>query len=144
MRGKNTREATRAALLAAEHHTLQKRVAALRQLLEGDFSWDDARLALSELRQALEAHFFLEESGGYLSGVLALAPERSLAVARLESDHSRMQGSLAALLCEALVARSREDLRKNVSAFFDVLADHERRENELVQSTILAEISAGD
>lgn len=144
MRVKNTREATRRALLAAEHHTLEKRVAALRLLLEGEFSWDAARIALSELRQALEAHFFLEESGGYLSAVLALAPERNLAVARLESDHSRMQGGLAALLCEALLARSREELRTNVSAFLGVLADHERRENELVQSTFSSEVSAGD
>lgn len=137
MRVKNTREAARFALLAAEHHTLQGRAASLRVLLERDFSWDEARIALSELRGALEAHFFLEEAGGYLSEVLAVAPEHHLTVAKLESDHSRMQGGLAALLCEALVARSREDLRRNVGAFLATLAAHERRESELVQATFI-------
>ena len=130
--------------LADEHRSLGKRIAEVRRLLEGTFSWDQARVAIAELREALEAHFSMEETGGYLADVLAHAPERSLAVAKLESDHSRMRGTLAQLLAEALVARSREELTKNTRAFLVTLAEHERQENELVHTTFSTDVAASD
>ena len=135
---------TQSEAMAAEHQSLGKRIASLRRLLEAAFSWDEARVALAELRETLEAHFSMEEAGGYLAEVLAEAPERTAAVAKLASDHSRMRGTLARLLAEALVARSREDLTQNVHLFLVTLTDHERRENELVHVTFAIDVAAGD
>lgn len=130
--------------LADEHRSLGKRIADVRRLLDGAFSWDEARVALAELRTTLEAHFAMEETGGYLADVLAHAPERGLAVAKLEADHSRMRGTLAQLLAEALVARSRDELTKNTRAFLVTLGEHERQENELVQVTFSTDVAASD
>lgn len=128
----------------AAHVTLGTRIGAVRKTLEHEFSWDEARIALVELRAALDAHFTMEENGGYLAEVRKHAPERILAVASLESDHSRMRGMLARLLAEVLVARSREPLREGVAQFLATLADHERRENELVAAAFSTDIPATD
>ena len=130
--------------LAAEHAALGPRIAELRALLGGDFSWDDARIALVQFRSTLQLHFALEESGGYLAEILASAPERAEAVAKLESEHSRMRTDLTRLLAEALVAREKADLRQSVCDFLAALAAHEHRENELSQHVLLVDGPGGD
>lgn len=130
--------------LKAEHAALGPRIAELRALLAREFSWDDARIALVDLRKTLKLHFALEESGGYLAEVLACAPELAQTVAKLESDHSRMCGSLARLLAEALVARERAELRQSVSEFLDVLAVHEHGENAVAQRALMTDVPGGD
>jgi hemerythrin len=131
--------------LVAEHEKLGKTIAAMRTLVSDEsFSWDSARVSLTELRETLESHFSMEEAGGYLASVTSEAPQHSLLVAKLESDHSRMRGMLASLLAGALVARSREDLRNDVEEFLAFLASHERRENQLVIDTFTTDIPATD
>lgn len=143
--GKVNDAASRLAAMAAEHKKLGTTIADVRKLLaEEYFSWDAVRTSLADLRASLEAHFVMEEAGGYLAEVLTRAPEKNLAVARLESDHSRMRGMLASALAEALVARSRDELRNSVEKVLVTLIDHERRENEIVQDTFSTDIPAAD
>ena len=130
--------------LAAEHAALAPRIAELRVLLEGDFSWDEARVALVQFRSSIQLHFALEESGGYLSEVVAKAPECAATVARLESEHSRMRGDLTRLLAEALVAREKADLRTSVRDFLTLLAAHEHCENEISQRALVIDPPGGD
>lgn len=129
--------------LAAEHAALRPRIVELRTLLEGDFSWDEARVALVQFRSALQLHFALEESGGYLSEVLARAPEQATTLARLESEHSRMRADLTRLLAEALVAREKADLRQSVREFLTGLAEHEKCENEVSQLVLATDEPGG-
>ena len=134
----------RAAGLAEEHRRLQGRIEAVREAVLSGFRWDDARLVLADLRDTLDGHFALEEEGGYLSEVLSIAPHHGRAVARLASEHDRLRTRLALLVAEALMARSRESLRENVADFLARLAEHERRENEIVQVTFSTDVPAVD
>lgn len=139
-----SRYPSRRGTLAAEHAALALRIAALRTLIDGEFSWDEARVALADLRRTLRLHFALEESGGYLAEVLSLAPERAETIARLEFDHNLMRSDLTRLFAEAVAEPSRDALRQSVRDFLAVLATHEHGENEIVQVVLMADLPGGD
>lgn len=134
----------RTSSLAEEHRRLGNRIGTVRELLQTEFSWDDARLALAGLQERLNTHFTLEEDGGYLAEVLAVAPQHAPAVAKLASEHDRLRMRIALLVGEALVAHTRESLRENVADFFVRLLDHARREDEIVQATFATDSPACD
>ena len=129
--------------LATEHEALGRRIAELRALTAREFSWDEVRFALVDFRKALQLHFAMEESGGYLAEVLASAPQFARIVAKLESDHGRMRGDLARLLAEAIGARERVELRASVGVFLIALAAHEHGENEVTQRTLMGDVPGG-
>lgn len=140
----NLRLPSRRGTLAAEHAALAPRIVALRTLIDCEFSWDEARVALSDLRRTLLLHFALEEAGGYLAEVLSLAPEHAVTIARLEFDHQLMRSDLTRLLAEAVAEPAREDLRRSVHGFLTVLATHEHGENAIVQSVLMADLPGGE
>lgn len=130
--------------LRTDHELVAAHIASCRAALSGPFGWDAARQAVTSLREELERHFEREESDGYLQEVLSRAPERAKAAAKLQGDHSRMRGELAKLLATVLVARSRDAAREELETFLAGLADHERREHELVQLALTTDVGTGD
>ena len=107
----------------------------LRELLSHD---------VERLRQRLRQHFAFEESSGYLRPVLNRRPEMADQVEGLRQQH---QDVLARLLSISESLSKGGDLpaaREGLAAVLQDLADHERKEGELLQVSYTDELGAGD
>ena len=113
-----------------------------KNVSDEDFS--DWRLellwALRDFSNDLHKHFDLEEEGGFLSGVLTVAPQQRPVVGQLEAEHK----SVAAHLDESINAlkvlslATRQDLsliREKIEQLFFTLRQHEAAEGELLLAT---------
>lgn len=130
--------------LAREHRALARAVAGVRKELADDPTSLAVRGELVALLRHLEAHFEYEEEGGYMDAVLELAPHRGDEVAALRAEHDRLREAFAALVDgERLDEHAPEDVRARANAALESLAEHERRENALVQETLLRESGGG-
>lgn len=103
---------------------------------------------LGKLSTALHQHFELEERDGYLGEAVAFAPRFSEEANRLLAQHPILSEELSALL---------ERLRENdfseagwprfierANRFVKMLVEHERAENDLVQSAYEHDIGDKD
>jgi len=104
-----------------------------------------AALALfSSLEFALENHFAMEEEGGYLSYVLAIAPRHSRKAETLCHQHAAFRKDVAKLAERARVAGCSasdwERIATDFREFSRVLLAHEQMENDLVADALLQDV----
>ena len=129
--------------LLAEHGELMGEIAELRrwwdeveQLGVPRFGEMGSRLKL--LRDHLQSHFEIEEAGGYLAGVLAVAPRFSEEARRLCMQHRQLLNTLDSFI-ERLTAleppfHGWDETREEFDGFLLQLHRHESAENEIIQS----------
>jgi hypothetical protein len=123
------------AALKEDHRRLHDLVRSLRE------SPDLPHLvvALEQLHEALARHFQLEENPGGLYDALGVCvPEFRASLGRLVDDHYRLSAQVRDLRdkARALVPRTHDELRRDSLRLADLLADHERREHEMVDQAI--------
>jgi malate synthase len=94
--------------------------------------------ALAELHAALTGHFNEEEKPGGLYDALGVcAPGFRQLLAELVDDHFRFAGLVRDLRERARAEGTAADaLRADVARFLAALADHERREHEMVKAAV--------
>lgn len=95
--------------------------------------------ALAELHGALAAHFNQEEKPGGLYDALGVCtPEFRQRLAVLVDDHFRFAGVVRDLRERARAAEgaAADSLRADVARLLGMLADHERRELEMVEHAV--------
>ncbi len=97
---------------------------------------------LRDFLNDLQKHFDLEEEGGFMSGVLEVAPQKRPVVERLGREHAGAAAKLADAI-GSLKALARPDsaklaaLRTSVGEVFQLLREHENAETELLLDTYL-------
>lgn len=96
-------------------------------------------VALEQLHEDLARHFQEEENPGGLYDALGVCvPEFRAGLGQLVDDHFRLAAQIRDLRDKAreLVLRTHDELRRDALRLADLLADHERREHELVDQAI--------
>ncbi len=99
---------------------------------------------MGELEAYLVSHFQLEETGGYMSEALRLAPRYHARAENLREQHETLACQMRAL-CELakISGPSREawsELERRLARFARELLAHERAENELTSQIFLEDI----
>ena len=99
---------------------------------------------MAELEACLLSHFQLEETGGYMSEALRLAPRYHARAEDLREQHETLTCQMRAL-CELveISGPSREawcELERRLARFGRELLAHERAENELMSRILLEDI----
>jgi hypothetical protein len=98
---------------------------------------------IDRLADELTRHFATEETGGYMSEVIAMRPESSRAAERLVAQHDQLLGRLAAIRGH-LAADDLAYGRAELARFLTALEAHERAEVELVQEAFNRDVAAAD
>ncbi len=115
--------------LSSQHRQLDLFYAMVREALERG-SLRGARVAFVRFRDALEAHVAMEEQV-FFPALHGLDPSLEAELTGFVEDHAELRAVLERihdLLAEGALETSRSEL----SAFADRVADHERREEDLV------------
>ncbi len=104
-----------------------------------DFIW-----RLRDFRLHLLRHFDLEEEGGFMSDIVARAPETSAKVAELENEHEDIVDYLDTILKTLKKVETWDELREHdvdesISALLDLIRKHEATENQLIQKAYCRE-----
>lgn len=152
-------EMTRAAVIAFQHSFLRRMLEnvdvllerVVARLAEGDASGQSraaVMLLLDHLGRGLRLHFDHEERDGSLVRALEVAPRFHRRANSLRAEHSNFLACAADLQRHAQRAdRSAQrwrSVRDGFSALRGALADHERAENEIVQSAWHDDLGGGD
>ena len=142
-----------------EHRDLKRMLARLRDYLEvprpplGETGFHTWASGLSEhlvkLHNELFRHFRFEEQGGMINDLERQHPRATRAVHYVLDEHPRMLRNARILVADTLKyseGREIEDqgLRHRVTRLLDLLAEHERAENDLILSLELDDIGAAD
>jgi hypothetical protein len=101
---------------------------------------------LDDLITFVAGHFEAEEgAGGLFEFVLATAPERAAHVAELAAEHASIRDALgrARGMIAPPYGSADEDLLTAITALTDTLAQHERREQRLLQDTLERDTGRG-
>ena len=90
-------------------------------------------------------HFDLEEEGGYLAEIIAEAPHAFKQVKNLEVQHEQFIIDLNSIISnlkqiERYNPEKIQDCRSKLVILIRLLLEHERTENELVQSVYCTDI----
>ena len=119
---------------ADQFHAQHERLVPLLEGLSAalaDQSSRDAQTAAFRLEGAFRAHFLVEEELIF-PAIRRLRAQLNAEITALVQDHRELRGGLRALIDQVL--RSRLDLAaKSFDAFSLALADHEQREESLVE-----------
>ncbi|MFQ5731545.1 MAG: hemerythrin domain-containing protein [Planctomycetaceae bacterium] len=103
---------------------------------------------LQRLRDLVIRHFADEEAGGYLTGVLEVAPQLSREIDELRPQHDELLETLddfiCRLKCDAPPFESWQAAGHEFDAFLADLRRHEGRENAVVQTAYGHDIGTGD
>jgi malate synthase len=121
--------------LEDDHHRLHTLIDRLRVGLD----LAGMATALTELHGALSSHFNAEERPGGLYDALGVCiPEFRERLGELVDDHFRFSGLVRDLAQRAREAEgaAADALRADVARFMQALADHERREHEMVKAAV--------
>jgi len=101
---------------------------------------------VADIRRLLEHHFDVEEDGGYMRNVLAVAPQFTEQAMELCAQHAEFLQTLDDL--EVRLRTPESDVCITVCGDFDTfisdLQDHEHRENNLIQQAFNQDDGAGD
>ena len=99
---------------------------------------------IEDLQRELLQHFALEEMGGYLSEVLAIAPQHSRRAETLAGSHGLLRDQLGRLLTRARRAdpdsTNWEVLRADLHCFSAEILIHEEAEARLVSDVFLQDL----
>lgn len=115
--------------MEGQHRHLKPIYAELVRAVDGSAA-SEMREWLSRYREALAAHFALEEEVLF-PALRGLHPQRVGDLDRLSDDHQRFQAKLLEIE-GALLTACGPDNASRIAAFRDSLEDHERREERLV------------
>jgi len=148
----STRRDPRVGDLLAEHQELMRKIADICA-----FRGDVCELGVgpkciemadrvTDIRRLLEHHFAVEEDGGYMGNVLAIAPQFTEQATELCAQHAAFLQTLDDL--EASLRTPESDVCTSVCGDFDTfisdLQAHEHRENNLIQQAFNQDDGAGD
>jgi len=103
---------------------------------------------LDELVAKLNEHFAHEETGGYYSHVLEIAPWRAASVEQLKRQHVDLAKAIASIACGAHVAeeslQSWAVVRKDFEDFLRRCVEHEANEERVIQETYVLNVAGAD
>lgn len=88
---------------------------------------------LDELIEDLKRHFATEEAPGGIYEALEAQPDIAPDVARLRSDHQSLQTWAGLVRTRVAVPDAPNEAAEHVEAFLRALADHESKEEQLMQ-----------
>lgn len=135
---------TEAEALRREHAVLGREMGQLKISLATEFDWGELDQRLGRLQEVVYRHFEFEENGGYMVEVTKLFPNRQSAVDALYDEHQGMRRQLESVRQFCRETEDRVAVRQRVSEFFQMIHQHEDRENALVQSTFNRDIGNKD
>jgi hypothetical protein len=104
---------------------------------------------LRDFQNALLKHFDLEEDGGFMQDLVAIAPGCTNRVDLLKQEHDEVIPRLSSLTeaLKEMTTRQSGDLNSIVAGvldLFDQLERHEAAERELIQDVYFQDIGVGD
>lgn len=133
--------------IAEEHESLARLYEQVLDALRGlPGTRNEASKLLDELVDRLVEHFDHEEEGGYYSQVLDIAPWRAVTVNELKRQHSELL-RMARRVADGVRAVGDSPLwlkvvRDEFTEFMRRCAEHEVRENRLVQEVYRLNVTA--
>ncbi len=119
------------------------RMGELYQSLQAGSAEVDPVAVLSQLRVDLELHFAREESDEYFGGALRERPSLSHEIAELRRQHGTLLAELDALRSMAEDPRRSSELGNAILHLVAVFRDHEHKEAELLQESVLRDDGVG-
>jgi hemerythrin-like domain-containing protein len=106
---------------------------------------------LADLRDQLALHFALEEAFGYFEDPVRVAPRLSVAAGNLRAEHQLLYSRIRDLADEVdedhrsgKLATTAPRVVEQFLAYYDLLQQHEMRENELILEAYDSDIGVGD
>jgi hypothetical protein len=100
---------------------------------------------LERTQNHLAEHFRYEEQDGYMDGVRKREPRLERAIEQLGSEHRLILHSLESILEEARLASALDSaLQEKILAWMELVREHERREDELIENAFNLDINAED
>jgi hypothetical protein len=136
-----------------EHQKLTRRIADLRRWWSelddlGLRKFGEMASRVQELRDLLAEHFAEEESGGYLSSALAVAPQFEAQAAALGEQHAQFLQRLDHLIGRLQDSETTSNYwrasRAEVEQIIVDLRQHEHHENALVHAAFGDDTNADD
>jgi iron-sulfur cluster repair protein YtfE (RIC family) len=132
-----------------EHVHLRELLESVRQTLAARQGSPPTIAALfDELSRHVLEHFEHEETGGFFSAALELAPRLTSRAGELLQEHAEFRGRLSAMRQLAMPAEATEDwwrnMRESFERFFNAFRRHETAENRLLQEAYSDDIGAED
>jgi len=129
----------RATIVLGGHEGLRETVQVLRSISKAvrekrPVSLEDVTARIAAFAERVHFHFAAEESPEYFGTLSTQSPSLEEAILRLRSEHRRMSELLSSLReFDDLSARAAE-FGDELDRFLDLLAEHERREHELLSA----------
>ena len=131
-----------------EHAEICKDIRRIRDALNDRDNVGAMALLLSDVRDELAEHFKNEEAGGYLDAATNYAPELTKRATELREQHTQLIAKISeiidALTSPGLNAWDWDNVVAKTLGFLNLLLDHERAENKLVQDAYQQDIGAED
>jgi hemerythrin-like domain-containing protein len=119
--------------IAQQHQSIREILASLeRSLGEGERARDGVRGLFARYREAVEAHFAMEEDVLF-PALHGLHPSRSAELEALEAEHGEFGARLGGL-AELLAGTPLSEFADRFDGFARQMAMHETREERLAQS----------
>ncbi len=150
---KNANSSQSLTRLLEEHRELMGRITELRKWWSeldqfGLPKFGEMGTRVEELRDILAEHFAEEEKDGYLAQALAVAPQYTQKAEELQKQHGQMLETLGDFSDRLELSQppfeSWQKARDEFEGIVAGLRQHERAENEIVQSAFENDIGTGD
>lgn len=148
-----------AAQVLAEHEHLRELIADLKTFLEaprpkigekGSHTWSsELSQRLVTLHDELFRHFRFEDEGGMVEELSVAHPRFADRINEVVAEHPQMLKAVRGIMVDALSYSEGEkpedpQLRRRVLAVLDQLAEHERKETDLIQRAEYRDTGAAD
>lgn len=115
-----------------QHEELMRLTERLHGAVAGDFDWQMIDGEVAMIEKVLSQHFHIEEQGGYMSHVLAAAPNEEANIRRLRGNHDELWMTLQQIRKDLSAQAERVQLRDDVLSWIEKLHRHEEAENLLL------------
>lgn len=116
-----------------QHHELHEHADRLVTLLRGEIDLAALDAELAEVEALLTDHFRMEELGGYMSSVLAVAPEETALIRRLQASHDDLWGRLRQIRSLAAAGTDAIEVKRLLRDWLDLILAHEAEETRLMK-----------
>ena len=148
-----------AAQVLEEHEHLRELIADLKTFLEaprpkigekGSHTWSsELSQRLVTLHDELFRHFRFEDEGGMVEELTVAHPRFADRINEVVAEHPQMLKAVRSIMVDALSYSEGEKpedpkLRRRVLAVLDQLAEHERKETDLIQRAEYRDTGAAD
>jgi hypothetical protein len=138
---------TGAASLREAHIILLAALKELDSMIRSDAPITPARwlAVLEPLRGDVDAHFAMEEDGGYMDGVVSRHPEWERQVREIQDEHRRLSTALGELIAKAGAGEGQEEaFRESLRGWIHQIRQHEARESRLVEDAFNLDLGTED